>query len=230
MTNTLLARLPSEQYDHFFSRLEKVTLESEQVVIHRGERMSFVLFPLSCVLAKLVGNTDTKGIEVGVVGKEGVLPLYLFLGFAHSPFTIIVQNGGAALRMTAKSFHAEVAKCQRLQELFLRYTGEFLGQISHSAACNRLHSVEQRYCRWLLMTHDRVGTDEFMLKQAFVGKALGVRRMSITPTAKKLEQAGFIKYSRGRITILNRNGIEGLACDCYRQTVACYTASSSLDQ
>ena len=135
-----------------------------------------------------------------------------------------MQNSGEALRMTADFFKEEVGRYKAFHQLLLRYTGGFLAQLSESAACNRLHEVQQRYCRWLLMTHDRVGGDEFILKQEFVGKALGVRRMSITPVAQALQEAGLIRYMRGRITILNRQGIEARACECYQYTKSFYDA------
>lgn len=227
MKNAILAGLPAKERQRIFPHLEPVTLDFEQILLQQGERMTFAYFPLSGVVAKLVTLADGGSAEVGMVGNEGMVPLYLFLGFPSTPFQTVVQNSGQALRMKTDIFKSEVGRNKAFHQLLLRYTGGFLAQLSESAACNRLHEVQQRYCRWLLMTHDRVGGDEFILKQEFVGKALGVRRMSITPVAQALQEAGLIRYRRGRITILNRQGIEGRACECYQYTKSFYDASAS---
>jgi CRP-like cAMP-binding protein len=230
MRNSILAALPAKERLRIFPHLEHVPLDFEQVLLQQGERILFAYFPLSGVIAKLVTMADGGSAEVGMVGKEGMVPLYLFLGFSSLPYQAAVQNPGEALRMKADFFEAEVGRFEALHQLLIRYTGGFLAQLSESAVCNRLHLVEQRYCRWLLMTHDRVGADEFILKQEFVGKALGVRRMSITPVAQSLQEAGLIRYMRGRITILNRQGIEARACECYQYTKSFYDDSASWGQ
>ena len=229
MRNTILAALPAKDA-RIFPLLKPVTMDIEQVLLQQGERIQSAYFPLSGAVAKMVTLPDGGTAEVGLVGKEGLLPLYLFLGFRNTPFQAIVQNTGELLRMKADLFQAEIRRCLAFHQQLLRYTGGFLAQLSESAACNRLHCIQQRHCRWLLMTHDRVGADEFLLKQEFVGKALGVRRMSITPVAQVLQAAGLIRYRRGRRTILNRRGIEARACQCYEYTKAYYSALASSGQ
>jgi len=227
MRNAILAAFPAKDRQRIFPHLEPVTLDSEHVLLRQGTKIPCAYFPLSGVVAKLVTLADGGSAEVGMVGNEGMVPLFLFLGFSDTPFQAVVQNTGEALRMKADLFKAEVRRNKAFHQLLLRYTGAFMAQLSESAACNRLHSVEQRYCRWLLMTHDRVGADEFILKQEFVGKALGVRRMSITPVAQSLQEAGMIRYMRGRITILNRQSLESRVCECYQYTKSFYDASAS---
>jgi CRP-like cAMP-binding protein len=152
-----------------------------------------------------------------MVGNEGMVPLSSFFGLTNARFRVIVQNAGLALRMDVEKFHSEVQRCSLLHRLLLGFSGAFVAQVSHAAACNQLHTIRERYCRWLLMTHDRVGADQFFLKQAWSGMALGVRRMSITPAARALQNDGLIRYRRGRIAVLDRQGLERRACECYRR-------------
>jgi len=184
--------------------------------------MPHFYFPVSCVISKLVATDEGDSAEAGIVGKEGIVPLYSFLGLQITSFQVVVQHSGEALRMKADVFKEKISAEHPLHRLLLRYAAAFLGQVSHSAACNGLHPVQKRCCRWFLMMHDRVETNEFMLTQEFIGKMLGVRRVSITPVARRLQEAGLVQYNRGRIKILDRLGLEAASCECYHRTKAIY--------
>lgn len=219
--NKLLAALPAPEHRRLEPYLKLVPLETGQVLFDRGE-ISHVFFPISGVISKSVQMDDSNGVEVGMVGKEGVVPLCLFMNLDVSPFRAVVQNPGRAWRMEAGAFKSLVKVGSSIHSVLLRYAAAFMAQVSQSAGCNVLHPLEKRYCRWLLMTQDRLGSNEFILKQEFAAAMLGVRRMSITPVAKKLQQAGLIRYSRGRITILDRPGLEAASCECYRRMRSVY--------
>jgi CRP-like cAMP-binding protein len=156
-----------------------------------------------------------KAAEVGVVGKEGMLGLPVFLGTDRSSGQSFSQVPGESLRLGADAFRAAIQRSRALVDLLHRYTQALFTQVSQSAACNSLHSIEERCCRWLLMTHDRVETDEFVLTQEFLAIMLGVRRASVAEVAGKLQQAGLIHYRRGQMRILDRQGLEATACECY---------------
>jgi CRP-like cAMP-binding protein len=155
-------------------------------------------------------------VEVGTVGNEGMLGLPVFLGADSSPGAAFCQVPGRALRMPAEALRAAASVEGPLRDLLQRYAQALMDQIAQSAACNRAHSTEERLCRWLLMTHDRVGADRFPLTQEFLGQMLGVRRAGVSATASILQRAGFIRYSRGTITITDRAGLESASCGCYR--------------
>ena len=153
--------------------------------------------------------------EAGMVGREGMVCLCTFLVCDTTPFQAVVQNPGEALRMKAEVFKAEVRRNTGLTSILHRYTDAFLTQVSYSAACNRLHTVEERCCRWLLMTHDRAEPDHFTLTQEFLAQMLGVQRTSVPEVARSLQGAGLIRYSRGKVKILDRPGLEAASCECY---------------
>lgn len=219
--NQLLGVLPTREVRRLQPYLELIAVDPGQVLLGQGE-ISHVYFPTSAVIAKFVRMEDGDSIEAGIVGKEGMVPLCLFLELDSTPFDALVQNGGETLRMRAKAFHSLVRPGQLVHSVLLRFAAAFMAQVSQAAGCHRLHLLHKRYCRWLLMTHDRTGTDQFMLKQESAAAMLGVRRMSITPVAQKLEKAGLIHYSRGRVTILNRPGLEAASCECYSRITSYY--------
>lgn len=218
--NRILGLLPAEDAQRICQQMEAVSLAAEHVLLRPGERTPFVYFPLSGAITKLVRTDDRGSAGVGIVGNEGIVPLCSFLGLSTTSFQSTVQNPVDALRLPADRFEVEVERSFDLRRQLLNYTARFLRQVLHTSACNRLHTIEQRYSRWLLMTHDRLGVDDFVLKQEVVGRALGVRRMSITAAARTLQHAGVIRYVRGQFTILNRSGLEARACGCYRSTQA----------
>jgi CRP-like cAMP-binding protein len=219
--NSLLAALPVKEHRRLAPHLDRVSLEPGQLLFDLG-RISHVYFPTSGVISKVVRMDDGDGVEAGMVGKEGMIPLCLFMELDSTPFRAIVQNVGEAWRIEAAEFQALVKPGQLLHSVLLRFAAAFMAQVSQSAGCNRLHSLDKRYCRWLLMTQDRLRSNEFILKQEFAAGMLGVRRMTITPVAKKLQNAGLIQYRRGRITILDRNRLEAASCECYRRVQAVY--------
>jgi CRP-like cAMP-binding protein len=213
--NRLLAALPPKERTRL--RLEQVPLALRDVLFEAGQPVTHVYFPSSGVVSLLSPPEGVgEGVEVGLVGREGMVGLAVFLGADSSPFRCIVQVPGDALRLPADEFRSRVGRDSPLHGLLLRYTNAFLSQVSLSVSCNSLHSLEKRLCRWLLMTHVRAETDEFMLTHELLAAMLGVRRASVTEAARGLRQAGLIRYVRGQITVLDRPGLEAAACPCHR--------------
>lgn len=219
--NDLLRALPTRDARSLASRLERTPLTAGEILFDAG-KIDAVFFPISGVISKIVRMDDGSRAEAGIVGREGMVPLCLFMHLNSSPFRGVVQNPGDALRMSAAAFNEFVLPGTALHGVVLRFAASFMAQLSQSAGCARLHSLEKRYCRWLLMTLDRVGASEFELKQDVAAAALGVRRMTITPVARKLQAAGLIRYRRGRIKILDRAGLEAVCCECYNRVRAIY--------
>ena len=215
-TNRLLAGLPPQALRRLRANLKPVPMAAAEVLYRPGEEIRHVYFPTGGVISIVVNMRDGASAEAGMVGREGMLGLWVVLGAGTSPFEAVIQEPSMALRAPADVFAAEVARSAPLRDRLRRYTDAFLTMVSQSAACNRLHTAEQRLCRWLLMTHDRAGADNFLMTQEFLGRMLGVRRMSITAPARKLQTAGLIRYARGRMTVLDRAGLEHAACECYR--------------
>lgn len=219
--NDLLRALPARDALDLAARLERTSLAAGDIVFDAG-KIDTVFFPTSSVITKIVRMDDGSRAEAGIVGREGMVPLCLFMHLDASPFRGVVQNPGDAWRMSAGEFREVVRPGTALHARVLRFAASFMAQLSQSAGCARLHSLEKRYCRWLLMTLDRVGASEFELKQDVAAAALGVRRMTITPVARKLQTAGLIRYRRGRIKILDRAGLEAVCCECYNRVRAIY--------
>lgn len=212
--NALLAALPPGERDRLPT--ERVSLGIKHVVYEPNGPIEHVYFPLTGVMSLVIVMSDGLAVEAATVGNEGMVGLAVFLGAETSPHRAFSQIPGEALRATAEDFRAEVARGGALDAVMRRYNQALVNQMSYSVACNRLHSVEERMCRWLLMTHDRVGADRFPLTQEFLAQMLGVRRPSVTVTAGVLQKAGFIAYTRGNVVILNRPGLEESSCECYR--------------
>jgi CRP-like cAMP-binding protein len=214
-TNSLLARLPARSAARLERHFDKVSLELKEVLYEAGRAIRYVYFPLSGVISLIVPMQDGNAVEVGTVGNEGMAGTPLFLGADRSPTRVLCQIPGDALRMRGSFFVRELQQNRPLARTVGRYTQALLNVISQSAACNHLHSVEQRMARWLLMTHDRVDSDEFYLTQEFLAQMLGVRRASVTVVAGLLQRAGLIAYQRGHIRILDRRQLELASCECY---------------
>ncbi len=178
--------------------------------------MKYAYFPLSGMISMLSILVDGANVEVGVIGSDGMLGLPIFLGSGIAPNQAIVQVADGAMRMKADILRAEFQRAGPLQALLLRYTQAFFTQVSQSAACNRLHALDQRLCRWLLVVHDRMESDHFLLTQEFISHMLGMRRSGVSEAAGILQHAGLIRYSSGKIHILNRKGLESASCDCYQ--------------
>ena len=213
--NRLLAALPKKEYDRLKPLLKPVSLALRESVYKADEPINFVYFPLVGVISLVITMEDEGTIEVGTIGNEGFVGTPVFLGADKSPTTAFCQVPADALRMAADDFKREVGQSGPFQDMIRRYTQAVMNQISQTVACNHLHSVQERMCRWLLMTHDRAGGDEFLLTQEFLAQMLGVRRPSVSVVAGILQQAGLIQYHRGRMTVLKREGLEEGACECY---------------
>jgi CRP-like cAMP-binding protein len=214
-TNKLLAALPKRERDHLLPHLKPVVLEFEQVLYEPDKLIRHVYFPTSGLISLLLVLEDGSVAEVSRVGNEGMVGLPVFLGVQTSHTRACVQIPGQALRMKAPVFRREARQGGALRGLLLRYTQASLRHVSQLTACNNHHSIEQRLCRWLLITHDRVQAEQFEITQEFLSQTLGVHRQSVTLGASNLQRAGLIRYSRGKLTILDRRGLEAASCECY---------------
>lgn len=212
----LLAQLPREDYQRLLPALEGVSLSFGQVIHEPGERLEHIYFPTSSAVALLYTTESGMTAEVGFVGNEGAVGLALFMGGDTTSDRAVVQVAGDALRLRAKTLREEFAKGGEFQRLLLRYTQALITQISQTAVCNRLHSVEQQLCRWLLLTRDAVESDELIMTQEIIANMLGVRREGVTVAAGRLQDKGIISYARGRIRVLDRRRLEETACECYQ--------------
>jgi CRP-like cAMP-binding protein len=213
--NQLLARLPADEYQQLLPDLELVSLEMKRVLYNPGTRLDYAYFPNHGVLSQLTVMEDGAGIELATTGNEGMVGLSILLGIAKSSSRVVVQVPSDSLRMRADRLEAAISQDTRLRRLLLLYNGAFLVQVSQGVACNGLHSVQQRCCRWLLMTHDRVVDDEFPITHEFLAQMLGVRRSSVTQVLWPLQQEGLVRYHRGRMVVLDRAGLEAASCECY---------------
>src|SRR5260221_5509324 len=214
--NYLLAALPSQAYDRLSPHLEKITFGLGEVVYESGAHMQYVYFPTTSHISLLYTMIDGSTAEMGLVGQEGVVGIALFMGGETTPNRAMVQGGGAAFRMKATAMLDEFKRGGEFQHLLLRYTQALITQISQTAVCNRLHSVEQRLCRWLLMTHDRAESDQLDMTHEFISNMLGVRREGVTVAAHRLQEAGMIKYVRCHINILDQQQLLAHVCECYQ--------------
>jgi CRP-like cAMP-binding protein len=224
-TNRLLALLPRGEQDRLFDNLERVSLKSKQVLARPGYAYPSVLFPLAGVVSVLVPMGEEPPVEAAVIGFEGMVGLPVALGNSIGPHEVICQVSDGGWQMAADRFKALLSECPELRDVLQRYALTFMNQTARSSACNRMHEINQRLARWLLLVHDRVPGDELNLTQEFLGEMLGVRRPSVSLAAGTLQHAGLITYRWGRITVLNREGLEQAACDDYRQTVNEYEAT-----
>lgn len=215
VTNRLLASLPSGEYERLQPYLEFIPLNLRQELYQPYESIEFVYFPLSGVYSLLSSTLEGALVELATVGNEGMVGLPVFLGAEQIPGMAMVQVPGSALRMRAADFRTQVTPDMALYNMLRYYTQALFNFISQSVVCNRMHSIEQRCCRWLLLTHDRVGSNEFSFTHEFLSQMLGVRRAGVSEVAAKLQNAGFISYRHGKMAILNRSGLETTSCECY---------------
>jgi CRP-like cAMP-binding protein len=214
--NRLLAALPPEDYARVLPHLAPVTFALGDLVYYSGGPLDALYFPTTAVISLLYTMEDGSTAEMGLTGNDGVVGIALFLGGDTTPNRAIVQIAGEALRIPAQRLQTEFKQGGALQQVLLRYTQALITQISQTAVCNRLHAVEQRLCRWLLLSHDRVQSRELPMTQEFIAHMLGGRRESVTVAAGRLQDAGLIYYARGHITILDRPGLEATVCECYQ--------------
>ena len=225
-TNLVLASLAPDDLAHISADLEPVKLRLREVLYEAGAEIEHIYFPTTgCV--SMIHTTDGGAVEVGTIGLEGLVGVPVLLRANSEPTRALVQVEGAAYRLSAKAFRSVVRESSSMERIFLRYALALFNQVAQSVACNRLHSLEERCARWLLITHDRVDGDEFKLTQEFLSYMLGVHRPAVTLAAGVLQAAGFIHYSRGTINITNREGLEGASCSCYEATRADYAMLAS---
>jgi CRP-like cAMP-binding protein len=216
MGNQLLARLPLEEIERIGPYLEHVFFKLGEVVYESGGQQSYIYFPTTVIISLLYMMENGSSAEMGVAGNEGLVGIALFMGGDTVPNRAVVQSAGDALRMKTKVLQDEFARGGMFQRLLLRYTQALMTQMSQTAVCNRLHTVEHQLCRWLLLSRDRLKTDELVMTQELIANMLGVRREGVTHAAQRLQEEGLISYTRGRIRILNRRGLETAVCECYR--------------
>jgi CRP-like cAMP-binding protein len=215
IANRLLAALPKKDYQALQRHLEEVPLVFEEILYQPNVLISDVYFPNSGIISLLAADNERATIEVGLVGKEGILGLAIFMGVNASQSRAVVQGAGSAMKMKATAFRKECNNGGALPRLLQRYSHSRLTQITQSAVCNQFHSVDARLARWLLMTHDRMGDDEFQITQEFLSSMLGVRREGVSRAAGDLQKRKLIGYSRGRLKVLDRAGLEAVSCGCY---------------
>jgi CRP-like cAMP-binding protein len=213
--NHLLAALPDEDYQRIAPHLELVKLPLGEVVYESGARMSHVYFPTTSIVSLLYVMEDGASAEIAVVGNDGLVGISLFMGGDTTPSRGVVQSAGHSLRLSADRLKAEFSRYGATMHLLLRYTQALITQMAQTAVCNRHHSLDQQLCRWLLLSLDRLPSNDLTMTQELMANMLGVRREGVTEAAGKLQAEGFIRYSRGHIRVLDRQGLEARACECY---------------
>jgi CRP-like cAMP-binding protein len=216
LQNRLISALPPDTSDCLRPNLIPVMLSLGEIIYDRGESPEHMYFPAGAVISLLYITEDGASVEIGMVGNDGVVGVALLMGRDTMPYRAIVQVAGVAFKLRAKLLQHEFARSSLVQQVLLCYIHELLAQISQTAVCNRLHAVEKRLCRWLLLSHDRAQSNHLAMTQEFISNMLGARRESVTVAAARLQDSGLIDYSRGHITIRNRTGLESAACECYQ--------------
>ena len=213
--NRLLSLLPPRDYERLRQHLQRIPLEYRQSLYRARKPIGFVYF-IETGVGSLVNTTaNGEATEVGTIGNEGLVGLPLVFGDDRAPTSVYVQVPGIGLTMTAELFEKELARSASMRAVMLHYAHAFFNQVAQSAACSHFHTLEQRACRWMLMTRDRMHSDEFLLTQEFLAMMLGVHRTGVTTAAGALQRAGLIRYSRGNVTILDRRGLRNRSCECY---------------
>jgi CRP-like cAMP-binding protein len=213
--NHLLAALPAGEFDRLAPHLQLVPLKLGEVLYESGGQLNHVYFPTNSIVSLLYVMEDGASAEIAVVGNEGILGISLFMGGETTPNRAVVQSEGVGYRLPSQHLKQEFNRAGPMMHLLLRYTQALITQMSQTAVCNRHHSVDQQLCRWLLLSLDRLSTDELTMTQELIANMLGVRREGVTAAAGKLRDAGIIEYSRGRIKVLDRNKLEQHVCECY---------------
>ena len=215
LANRLLGLLPPRDYRRLRRHLHRVPLAYRQSLYRANKPIEFVYFIETGVGSLVNTMANGQAAEVGTIGNEGLVGLPLLFGDNRAPTSVYVQVPGAGLKMKATLFTKELARSASMRTVMLHYAHAFFNQVAQSAACNHFHSIEQRCCRWLLMTHDRMQSDEFLLTQEFLAMMLGVQRTGVTVAAGALQRAGFIRYNRGNVTIIDRRSLIRHSCECY---------------
>ena len=214
--NHLLDALPASDYERLAAHLELVPMPLGDVLYESGAKLRYVYFPTTCIVSLLYVLADGASAEIAIVGNEGILGISLFMGGDTTPSRAVVQSAGHAFRFKADLLKTEFERFGPTMHLLLRYTQALITQMSQTAVCNRHHSVDQQLCRWLLLSLDRLQSNELSMTQELISNMLGVRREGVTEAAGKLQDAGLIHYQRGRITVIDRSGLEARVCECYQ--------------
>jgi CRP-like cAMP-binding protein len=214
--NHLLGALPASDYERVAAHLELVPMSLGDVLYESGAKLRYVYFPTTCIISLLYVMEDGASAEIAIVGNEGILGVSLFMGGNTTPSRAIVQSAGHAFRLKADLLNNEFERYGPTMHLLLRYTQALITQMAQTAVCNRHHSVDQQLCRWLLLSLDRLQSNELSMTQELIANMLGVRREGVTGAAGKLQDAGLIHYHRGTITVLDRPGVEARSCECYQ--------------
>src|SRR5580704_15845641 len=213
--NQLLAALPSEEWERWQADLEPVDLKLGDVLYESGSTMTHVYFPTTSIVSLLYVMENGASAEIAVVGHEGIVGISLFMGGESTPSRSVVQSAGHGFRLKSAIVKDEFNQAGPMLHLLLRYTQALITQMAQTAVCNRHHSLDQQLCRWLLLSLDRLPGDELLMSQELIANMLGVRRAGVTESAMKLQHAGLIRYARGRISVLDRIGLENRTCECY---------------
>jgi CRP-like cAMP-binding protein len=213
--NHLLAVLPAPELERWLAQLEPVTLTLGQVLYESGVTLEHVYFPTTAIVSLLYVMEDGASAEIAVVGNEGVVGVSLFMGGESTPSRAVVQSAGQGIRLKSSLMLDEFNRSGPVMHLLLRYTQALITQMAQTAVCNRHHSLDQQLCRWLLLSLDRLHSDELVMTQELIANMLGVRREGVTDAAGQLQAAGLIRYRRGHITVLDRKGLEARTCECY---------------
>jgi CRP-like cAMP-binding protein len=214
--NHLLAALPVSDLKRLASHMELIPMRLGDVLYESGDKLRYVYFPTTAIVSLLYVMEDGASAEIAIVGNEGILGISLFMGGESTPSRAVVQSAGHAFRLKAQLLKDEFGRFGPTMHLLLRYTQALITQMAQTAVCNRHHSVDQQLCRWLLLSLDRLQSNELSMTQELIANMLGVRREGVTEAAGKLQDAGLIQYRRGRITVLDRAGLEGRVCECYQ--------------
>ena len=213
--NRLLAALPASEQERLFPQLQLRKMSLGDVLYESGSKLSHVYFPTTSIVSLLYVMEDGASAEIAIAGNEGLIGVVLFMGGETTPSRAVVQSAGFAYRLPAVSMKQEFSRGGVMQQLMLRYTQALLTQMAQTAVCNRHHSVDQQLCRWLLMSLDRLPTNELSMTQELIANMLGVRRAGVAEAAGHLQNAGLIRYHRGHITVLDRRKLERRVCECY---------------
>ena len=213
--NHLLAALPAADLQRWLPRLEPVEMALGDVLYESGKTQTHVWFPVTSIVSLLYVMENSASAEIAVVGNEGIVGVSLFMGGGSTPSRAVVQSAGQGLRLEAAVMKTEFDRSGTVMHLLLRYTQALITQMAQTAVCNRHHSLDQQLCRWLLLSLDRLSGNELVMTQELIANMLGVRREGVTEGALRLQHAGIIRYSRGRITVLDRPALEQRTCECY---------------
>ena len=213
--NHLLATLPPEDYARLEPHLEMVPMPLGKVLYESGVQMRQVYFPTTSIVSMLYVMEDGASAEIAIVGHEGIVGISLFMGGETTPSRAVVQSAGEAYQLPGRILKTEFERGGSLQHLLLRYTQALLTQMAQTAVCNRHHTLDQQFCRWLLLSMDRLPSNKLIMTQELIANMLGVRREGVTEAAGNVQRAGLIEYRRGEITVLDRPGLEARVCECY---------------